>query len=153
MFLSHRRSCREKLWEIPVFLDTKLSRGAFRKFTPRSDWMVAPRNFGIPSIISEVISQKSESDRHRMLVQAIAVARTGQYLLKSTSKRKFFVVAIYVNAKMVASRYIVMQTNPGDAETKPVSDKYSVVYLSYLLNYAGLHLSERFRPCRYRATN
>ena len=57
-----------------------------------------------------------------MLVQAIAVARAGQYLLKSTSKKRFFVVAIYVNADMVASRYIVMQTNPGNEEQKPVSD-------------------------------
>ena len=96
--------------------------------------MVASRNVAIPFIISQVMSQTSESDRYRMLVQAIAVARAGQYLLKSTSEKRFFVVAIYVNADMVASRYIVVQTNPGNEELKPVSDGYSVVYSCYLLN-------------------
>ena len=87
-----------------------------------------------------------------MLVQAIAVARAGQYLLKSTSEKRFFVVAIYVNADMVASRYIVMQTNPSNEEQKPVSDGYSVVCSCYLLNYAGLHSSGRFQTYRDEAT-
>ena len=54
-------------------------------------------------IISEVISDKTEKDRFRMLVEAIALARVGHFLLQSTSKKMFFVVAIYVNAEMVAS--------------------------------------------------
>ena len=93
--------------------------------------MVVSRNFQIPFVISEVISQKNESDRFRMLVEAIALARTGQYLLKSNSKRKFFAVAIYVDARMVVSRYIVMQT--GDSEKKPVSVN-DIVVLSYSRN-------------------
>ena len=77
----------------------------------------------IPFVICEVISDPYQSDRFRMLVQAAALARTGQLLLRSTSRKKFFVVAIYVDAKMIVSRYIVMKTESGDSESDhgPVS--------------------------------
>ncbi|KAI5992900.1 kinase-like domain-containing protein [Pisolithus albus] len=52
----------------------------------------------------------NEEDRFRMLLQAIAVARAGKKLLKDTSNRDFFVAAVYLDEKLVASRYIVMQT-------------------------------------------
>lgn len=58
-----------------------------------------------------------------MLIQAIALARVGRHLLRSDST--FFVVAIYVDAKMHASRYILMQTEhdvPEIAEQPPVSE-------------------------------
>lgn len=93
---------------------------SLRKFTPRSDCMVVSSLCGIPFVICEVISDERERDRSRMLVQAIALARAGQFLLKSTLDN-FFVVALYVDANMVVSRYIVMQTE-GDSDDKPVSD-------------------------------
>ena len=114
--------------------------------------MVVSRDFKIPFVISEVIAQKNESDRFRMLVEAIALARTGQYLLKSNSKRKFFVVAIYVDARMVASRYVVMQTSHGDLENKSVS-VHNIVVFSYSRKSTGVHSSERFQSCQHRATN
>jgi len=77
--------------------------------------MVFSPKFEIPFVISEVVSDKGEADRCRMLVEAIALARAGQFLLQSGSKKRFFVVAIYVDADMVASRYIVMQTEDGNA--------------------------------------
>jgi hypothetical protein len=86
--------------------------------------MVVSPQFQIPFVICEVISDKHERDRSRMLVQAVALARTGQFLLRPASTKKFFVVAIYVDANMVASRYIVMEVGDGDAcnDLKPVSD-------------------------------
>ncbi|KAG8220023.1 hypothetical protein J3R82DRAFT_1034 [Butyriboletus roseoflavus] len=78
--------------------------------------MVMTPTYQIPFVISEVIPNKQESDRSRMLVEAIALARAGNFLLRSTSKRSFFVVAIYVGAKMNASRYIVMQTGRGNTQ-------------------------------------
>ena len=65
--------------------------------------MVISPQYEISFIISEVISDKTEKDRFRMLVEVIALARVEHSLLQSTSKKMFFVVAIYVNAEMVAS--------------------------------------------------
>lgn len=84
--------------------------------------MVASPLFSVPFVISEMISESKENkenDRSRMLVEAIALARAGQFLLKSTSEKRFFVVAICLDISLVASRYIVMQTGRGDgAETE-----------------------------------
>ncbi|KAI6022154.1 kinase-like domain-containing protein [Pisolithus microcarpus] len=69
----------------------------------------------IPFFVSEVVSMTNEEDRFRMLLQVKAVARAGKKLLKNTSEREFLVAAVYFDKKMVASRYIVMQTGR-DAE-------------------------------------
>jgi hypothetical protein len=86
--------------------------------------MVFSSQFDIPFVICEVVSDSWQSDRSRMLVQATALARTGQFILRSSSKKKFSVVALYVDDNMVVSRYIVMQTEGDSAEGdhKPVSD-------------------------------
>ncbi|KAN0081514.1 hypothetical protein V8E55_009138 [Tylopilus felleus] len=114
---------QEKSWQFPIFVDTTAAPKAFRKFTPRSDWMVISRKHRIPFVISEVISNRNETDRYRMLIQATALARAGHSLLKS-STGTFFIVAIYLDAKMVASRYIVMQ-HPSDQKGIP-SKKVSI---------------------------
>ncbi|KAI5988876.1 hypothetical protein EDC04DRAFT_2912387 [Pisolithus marmoratus] len=82
----------------------------------KSDLMVSSQGHLIPFFVSEVISMKSEDDRFRMLLQAIAAARAGKILLKKTAERKFFVVAVYLNKNMIASRYIVMQTGQDNDE-------------------------------------
>ncbi|KAN0081577.1 hypothetical protein V8E55_009201 [Tylopilus felleus] len=114
---------QEKSWGFPIFVDTSSTMNVCRKFTPRSDWMVISPQFRIPFIISEVISNKTQNDRWRMLVEAIPLARAGQFLLKPTSKKTFFVVAIYVTADLIASRYIVMPTEDGNAKKKGNTEK------------------------------
>ena len=106
--------------------------------------MVISPQYKIPFIISEVISVKREKTRSRMLVEAIALARVGHFLLKPTPKKKFFVVAIYVNANMVATRYIVMQTESHDAgdNDKPVC-VHGIVVMGYLWKWTGVHPSDR----------
>ena len=105
--------------------------------------VVAPR-YEIPFVISEVISDKGEVDRCRMLVEATALARAGRFLLRSGSKKRFFVVAIYVDAGMVASRYIVMQTEGSNTaqDNKPVS-VHTAVVMSYSRKCPGVHSSEK----------
>ncbi|KAG6380507.1 hypothetical protein JVT61DRAFT_8667 [Boletus reticuloceps] len=114
---------QDKSWSFPIFVDAANPPNTFRKFTPRSDCMVVSSQCGIPFVICEVISDKRESDRSRMLVQAIALARTGQHLLRSSSKKTFFVVALYVDADMVVYQYIVLQTEGDNTASghKPVS--------------------------------
>jgi len=63
-------------------------------------------------MIGEVVSDKGESDRYLMLLQAIAAARVGNYLMAS-STLPFVLMAIYVTKKLVVERYLVCQTGPG----------------------------------------
>ncbi|KAF8452259.1 hypothetical protein L210DRAFT_3517879 [Boletus edulis BED1] len=121
-------SCRfeywqDALWSFPMFVEAANPPNAFRKFVPKSDCMVVSSRLEIPFLICEVISHKYEHDRSRLLIQATVLARTGQLLLQPTSMKKFFVVAIYVDANMVASRYIVMQDRDGNTSDNrmPVS--------------------------------
>ncbi|KIJ59603.1 hypothetical protein HYDPIDRAFT_33043 [Hydnomerulius pinastri MD-312] len=107
---------QEMPWGYPIFLNTPVAPDTWRKFTPKSNFMVSSDAYCIPFVISEVISDKSQSVRYRMLVQAIATARAGRFLLKNGAQGKFFVVAIYLRKHMVAERYIVMQTGEGDGE-------------------------------------
>ncbi|KAG6374813.1 hypothetical protein JVT61DRAFT_4197 [Boletus reticuloceps] len=113
---------QNKPWGFPIFLDAS-SPNVFRKFIPTYNCMVVSARFEIPFVICEVISDKWQSDRYRMLVHATALARAGQFLLRSTSRQKFFLVAIYLDADMVASRYIVMESEGGsdECERRPVS--------------------------------
>ncbi|KAI5987634.1 hypothetical protein EDD15DRAFT_1473424 [Pisolithus albus] len=99
----------EMPWGFPLFVRNNAA-DSWRKYTPKSDLMVSSAGHLIPFFVSEVISKKNQEDRYRMLLQAIAVARAGKKLLKETSKRPFFVVAVYLDMEMVASRYIVTQT-------------------------------------------
>ncbi|OAX31265.1 hypothetical protein K503DRAFT_787947 [Rhizopogon vinicolor AM-OR11-026] len=96
---------REKAWGFPIFVSTRDQPNAWCQFRPRSDFMVSSRLFLCPLLISEVVSQGNEQDRYRILLQATAVARAGQYLIQAGSQ--FFVVAIYLRANLIAERYIV----------------------------------------------
>ncbi|KAI6012997.1 kinase-like domain-containing protein [Pisolithus marmoratus] len=106
----------EMPWGFPIFVGTREALDVWRKYRPKSDLMVSSQGHLIPFFVSEVISMKSEDDRFRMLLQAIAAARAGKILLKKTAERKFFVVAVYLNKNMIASRYIVMQTGQDNDE-------------------------------------
>jgi hypothetical protein len=98
---------REKAWGFPIFLTTEGQPDAWCQFRPRSDLMVSLRSFLCPLLISAVVSQNDEADRYRMLLQAIAVARAGQYLIRQGAQIQFFVVAIYLKANLIAERYII----------------------------------------------
>jgi len=58
--------------------------------------MVSSPLFFFPFLACEAISQKKEEDQYRMLLQAIAVARAGQFLMVDGALKTFFVVAYYL---------------------------------------------------------
>ncbi|KAI6020660.1 kinase-like domain-containing protein [Pisolithus microcarpus] len=101
--------------DFPIFIGTSTSADSWRKYKPNSDLVVSFARHLIPFFVSGVISVTNEEDRFRMLLQVKAVTRAGKKLLKNTSEREFLVAAVYFDKKMVASRYIVMQTGR-DAE-------------------------------------
>ncbi|KAL6298582.1 hypothetical protein BKA93DRAFT_47137 [Sparassis latifolia] len=100
-------------WSFPMFIATRGMTEPWRKFTPDSDSDVISRTHFCPFVISDVMSQKHEQDRHRMLLEAIVAARTGSYLLKDRSQSRFFIVAVYLAASLCASRYIVTKADSG----------------------------------------
>ena len=63
--------------------------------------MISSRTFLSPFLIFEVVSDDDESYTLRMLLEAVAVAQTGQYL---TCQGQFFVVAVYLCAISIAKR-------------------------------------------------
>ncbi|OJA13562.1 hypothetical protein AZE42_13275 [Rhizopogon vesiculosus] len=111
-FTPHFEFKQEKPWGFPIFLSTEHQPDSWCQFRPRSDFMVSSRLFLCPFLISEIVSQDDEADRYRMLLQAIAVARAGQYLIRHGSPMRFFVVAIYLRANLTAERYIVTNIGP-----------------------------------------
>lgn len=83
---------------------------------PASDFSVWFRELDLPLIIAEVIPERSEQDRYRMLLQAIALARLVFYLRRPESATHPFIVAIYLTANLNAERYIVMKTGSATNE-------------------------------------
>ena len=65
------------------------------KYTPHSDLSLVSKTYLCHFIIGEVVSQKDESDRYRMLLQALMVARVGRFLVKS-DKTPFILMALYL---------------------------------------------------------
>jgi hypothetical protein len=108
-------------WDFPIFLDTLQTSQAWCKFRPISDFMVTSTSSHCPLLISEVVSEENESDRFRMLIQAIAVARAGQYLMKPGEE--FFVVGIYLRANLIAERFVVAQIESDEGLARTRSGK------------------------------
>jgi len=102
---------REMNWKLPLFVHQLDNTDAFYQFHPKSDFGVVHPEYLCPLVISETNSEENESDRWRMLIEAIAAARAGHFLMKSDAEEHFFVVAIYLRRSLEAERYIVMQTS------------------------------------------
>jgi hypothetical protein len=84
-------------------------------FKPRSDFCLRYITYG-PLIIAEVISDKSEFDRWRMLFEGAAVCRYQNVLRKS---RETIVICLYLNKRYEMERYLVYQA--AEVDTRDVS--------------------------------
>ena len=90
-----------------------------QKYTPKNDFCVQfekPESFALPLIIGEVVSEKVEKGRYRMLLQAIALARLVFALRKSGSTEHPFITAVYLTKDMTAEIYIVMKLHSDSDE-------------------------------------
>ena len=77
-----------------------------RSYSPNCDFLLNTPY--IPLIISETVSPKNESDRCRMLLQAMVCVRVGNYLRTS---RNLVILCFYLNTKFEAERYLVYQAS------------------------------------------
>lgn len=64
-------------------------------------------------MIGEVVSNDDETDRWRMLLQAITLLRCGLKLIPNLNG-SFFVVAIYITKEYMAIRYVVYKLKSSD---------------------------------------
>lgn len=82
-----------------------MSEESRRSYRPNSNFSVAYWPDGCSCLIGEVISnERTQEDRHRMLVQGISITWAGQVLVL---KRGFALMAIYISAELVAIRYFL----------------------------------------------
>lgn len=74
---------------------------------PCSDWELRAKALGLPLAVCAVISdEQNRSNEWKMLIEAVAASRLGNYLLKSKEKQ-FAMVAVCFNYDLVARRYIL----------------------------------------------
>ena len=90
-------------------MDSKAHHDILCKYTPHSDLSLVSAPHLCHFIVGEVISQKDESDRYRMLLQAMVAARVGKHLMKS-DKTPFILMALYLRKDLTVERYLVSQT-------------------------------------------
>ena len=77
-----------------------------RSYSPHSDFLLNTPY--VPIIINKTVSPLDESDRCRMLLQAMVYVRVGNHLRTS---RDLVVLCFYLNANFEAERYLVYQSS------------------------------------------
>ncbi|KAK2463917.1 hypothetical protein APHAL10511_004089 [Amanita phalloides] len=82
------------------------NKGDPRSYSPNSHFLL--KTPYVPIIINETISPKNESDRCRMLLQAMVYVRVGNHLRTS---RNLVILCFYLNAHFEAERYLVYQAS------------------------------------------
>jgi hypothetical protein len=78
-----------------------------RSYSPNSDFLLNTPYVPI-IIINETISPKNESDRCRMLLQAMVYVRVGNHL---RTGRNLVILCFYLNTNFEAERYLVYQAS------------------------------------------
>ncbi|KAI0254966.1 hypothetical protein BJV78DRAFT_807834 [Lactifluus subvellereus] len=86
------------------------------RYTPRSDFHVSVDR--LVSLMVEVQSDKNQSDRNRMLLQAACAARLGHL----SYNHPFIVVALYIENSGRVTRYFLFQRDDADPKVSYVSD-------------------------------
>jgi len=108
-------------WDPLLLQGTLADPKSLYTFKPRSDFCFFYDVYG-PLIIGEIISEKRESDRWRMLFEGAAICRYQNMALHS---RDAIVLCLYLNKDYKMERYLVYQA-PGTQE-RDVSPLLSVL--------------------------
>ena len=119
--------------------------GTYFTYRPRSDFLLLLD--GYPFLFIEICSDRAtELDRSRMLLQAGILVRVMNSLVKERSN--FIAVAIYVNSKFTAERYLVGQPRPESTEVRHqcsivdvLAQIYSILQIMYVKDEFDLRTS------------
>ena len=77
-----------------------------RSYSPNSDFLLNTPH--VPITINETVSPKNESDRCRMLLQAMIYVRVANYLRTS---HNLVILCFYLNTNLEAERYLMYQAS------------------------------------------
>ena len=106
-------------------------------YTPRSDFHVSVDR--LVHLIVEVQSQKNQSDRNRMLLQAACAARLGRL----SYRYPFIVVALYIENSGRVTRYFLFQRDDEDPKVCAFESKQSCVFSVFLQVSVSVIRSDR----------
>ncbi|KAI0282266.1 hypothetical protein BGY98DRAFT_955055 [Russula aff. rugulosa BPL654] len=93
-------------------------------YTPRSDFHVSIKDF--PHFLLEVNSQQNESDHYRMLLQAACVARIGNSLRASATRKPIVIMAIYIDKDYKAHQHLLCQPDIGSPMVVYVTNVFNL---------------------------
>ena len=121
--------CSRLKWPLTLIVSVESEQKEYC-YTPRSYFHVSVD--GSMFLLVEVQSDKNESDRYRMLLQAACAARLGRHLYNDL----FIVVALYIQNSGRVTRYFVFQPDGADRRVCTFESKQSCVFsLLYKVSY------------------
>jgi hypothetical protein len=101
---------RDVAWTPHLLQGTLADRESLYIFRPRSDFSLSVPTYG-PLIMGEIISEKDESDRWRMLFEGTAVCR---YQNTIREDRQAIILCLFLNNDYQMERYLVYQAAERD---------------------------------------
>jgi hypothetical protein len=108
-------------WPFKLIVSADSPRKQYR-YTPRSDFYVSVDH--LVYLLVEVQSDRNQSDRYRMLLQAACAARLG-YL---SYENPFIVMALYIENSGRVRRYFLFQRDCNDPTVRMFESKQSCVF-------------------------
>jgi hypothetical protein len=115
-------------WPFKLIVSVEHPKNEYR-YTPRSDFSVFIDK--LACLLVEFQSEKDQSDRNRMLLQAACAARLGRQMYNNT----FIVVALYIETSGRVIRYFIFQRDDADLTVRSSESKQSCVFSLILLGF------------------
>lgn len=140
--------CSEGTWPFSLVAQVETAKYSY---TPRSDFLLLLD--GCPFLIFEVCSDRAqEPDRSRMLLQAAVLVRTmNSFRPEQGGSEPFIGVAIYINSKFTAERYLVGQFQPLSSTVR--HQCLIVDTLAQIYYFCRSHISRTNSTSRLRVTH
>ena len=98
--------CSHRSWPFKLF--EKEAKKPLSSYRPKDDFCSTSMNSRMPLVIGQFASSAHESGRWDLLIGAIVLARLGNLLVRE-AKQLYVSMAVYVNERSVAERYLVYQ--------------------------------------------
>ena len=123
--------CSRGDWPFKLIVSVESQQKKYR-YTPRSDFHVSVDQ--LVYLLVEVQSDKDQSDRYRMLLQAACAARLG----RMSYENPFIVVALYIEKSGRVTRYFLFQRDAADPEVCTFESNQSCGFSLVLLGFLCL---------------
>jgi hypothetical protein len=113
--------CSRGNWPFKLIVSIEPPKKKYR-YTPQSDFHVSVDQ--LVYLLVEVQSERDQSDRYRMLLQAACAARLGRQIYNNP----FIVVALYIENSGRVTRYFIFQRDGADPTVRSLESKQSCIF-------------------------